>query len=70
MKTLLDNFGTGWKGYLAGVGLLLFSIVLGIDLVLQSIGEDLLPSISTWTEVVETFLAALAVLGIRHAVDK
>ncbi len=66
----MGSFPSGWKGYAAGIGLMLYGIVLGIDVLLQQMGYDLLPDKqSTIDLAVQTFLLGLGVLGIRHKLD-
>lgn len=61
---LANVTGSGWKGYLAGVGLILYGVVLGID----ATGVDVLPEIeATFDQAIETVLVGLGIFGIRHA---
>ena len=65
LKRVADVAGTGWKGYLAGFGLIFYAIALGID----SIGIDIGGLDGTWDRAVELFLFGLAALGIRSRQD-
>lgn len=56
MRKILDFFGSGWKTYVAGIGL----IGLGVYQISQGQYEAALQSIA----------AGIAALGLRHAVEK
>lgn len=61
MKKLASLTGQGWKGYTAGIGLMLYGIVLGID----AIGIDIGGLEGTFENAIEAFLLGLAAFGIR-----
>ena len=57
--------GSGWKGYTAGIGLMMLGVVMFID----AIGIDM-PSLEvTIDEAFWTFLSGMAAFGIRHTMD-
>ena len=65
LKKLAVATGTGWKAYMAGIGLMLYGIVVGID----SIGIDIPNIEGTLKEATQLFLQGLAVFGIRSRMD-
>lgn len=56
----------GWKGYAAGVGLMLYGIVIGID----ALGIDIGGLEGSMENAIETFLLGLAAFGIRSKQDR
>lgn len=66
MKWLANAMGEGWKGYTAGIGLMLYGIVIAID----SIGVDIAGLEGTFEQAIQTFLLGLAAFGIRSKQDR
>ncbi len=66
MKSLVDLTGSGWKGYLGGLGLMLLGVCLGID----AMGIDLPLIEGNFDAAVTTFFLGLSAFGIRHKQSK
>ena len=66
MKWFATIAGEGWKGYTAGIGLMLYGLVLGID----AMGIDIGGLEGTFDNAVESFLLGLAAFGIRSKQDR
>lgn len=64
LKQLASVTGSGWKGYAAGIGLMLYSVVVAI----QSVGIEM-PIETSSSSAVELFLMGLAAFGIRSRMD-
>lgn len=67
LKTiLLFDWMKGFRAIVAGIGLILYGIVLGID----SVGIDIPGVVGNWDESIRIFFEGLGILGIRLATVK
>ena len=59
--------GSGWKAYTAGIGMMLYGVVIALD----ASGFDVMPNlVGTYDQALSMFLLGLAAFGIRDKLQK